>query len=429
MNLRTLGTLLSFAILFSSTSCKKDDDKATGTFKVTIENILSDLSYLSSGATDAIPPDNSLEISFDAGKGHYLSFATMLVQSNDLFYAPAPNGIRLYDDSGNALTGNITDQIDLWDAGTEVNQEPGVGADQAPRQSGPNTGADENGTVELIENVTDGYTYPANDAIIRAELSHDGGTRFTLTLTNLSGSSSLPTPLAPGVYVIHGAGTTPLFEEGAASSAGLESLAEDGGNTTLADELAANTGYTSPFAPGVFAVHNADVSPFFNDGTADRGAGLEALSEDGSPDALNGALSSISGISSFGVFNTPTGASDAGALLPGNSYEFTVDAEEGDYWSFATMLVHTNDLFYAFDDNGIAFFDTNGNPISGDVTADVSLWDAGTEVNEYPGAGNNQPARGGADSGPAENGNVQVVNDGFTYPAVNSSIRVRVTAQ
>ena len=29
------------------------------------------------------------------------------------------------------VTGNVTSQIDLWDAGTEVNQPPGEGADQA----------------------------------------------------------------------------------------------------------------------------------------------------------------------------------------------------------------------------------------------------------------------------------------------------------
>ena len=87
------------------------------------------------------------------------------------------------------------------------------------------------------------------------------------------------------------------------------------------------------------------------------------------------------------------------------------------------MLVHTNDLFYAFGEGGIALF-SNGVAVEGDVTNDVLLWDAGTEVNEYPGAGNNQPVRGGGNSGPAENGVVQEVNDGFTYPAVNNSIRV-----
>lgn len=428
MNQRSFGLLFALALLFSTYACKDDNPVPSGTFKVTIENILPSNAFLASGTTDAIPPGGSLDISFNAGKGHYLSFATMFVQSNDLFYAPAPEGLQLFDDNGNVLSGDVTDQIDLWDAGTEVNQEPGVGADQAPRQAGPNTGATENGTVELIENINDGYTYPAVNEIIRAQLTHDGGSLFTLTLTNISDASSLPTPLAPGVYVVHGSGT-PLFEEGVASTAGIEALAEDGNNSITGDELAADSGYTSPFAPGVFAVHGGDISPLFSDGIADRGEGLEALAEDGDPGVLNTSLGGASGVTDYGVFNTPAGASGAGPLLPGQSYEFMVDAEEGDYWSFATMLVHTNDLFFAFDDNGIAFFDSNGNPISGDVTADVSLWDAGTEVNEYPGAGNNQPARGGGNSGPAEGGVVQVVSDNFTYPSVNNSIRVTITAQ
>ncbi len=131
---------------------------------------------------------------------------------------------------------------------------------------------------------------------------------------------------------------------------------------------------------------------------------------------------------SNGVFNTPTGAAGPGPLLPGNTYSFTFEAEEGDYLNFATMLVHTNDLFFAFDDTGIALFN-NGTAVIGDVTSSIQLWDAGTEVNEYPGAGNNQPARGGANSGADENGKVRPVNDSFTYPSVNSAIKVTIQAQ
>ena len=65
-------------------------------------------------------------------------------------------------------------------------------------------------------------------------------------------------------------------------------------------------------------------------------------------------------------------------------------------------------------------------PPSGDITDQLLLWDAGTEVNEYPGAGNNQPVRGGGNSGETENGLVQVVNDGFVYPSVSDAIRVTI---
>ena len=52
-------------------------------------------------------------------------------------------------------------------------------------------------------------------------------------------------------------------------------------------------------------------------------------------------------IHSSGVFDTPTGAMEAGPLRPGDAYEFTVSAEPGQRLSFATMLVPSNDLFYA----------------------------------------------------------------------------------
>ena len=97
----------------------------------------------------------------------------MFVQSNDLFYGPDENGIALFDDSGYPIEGRVTRQIDLWDAGTEVNEEPGVGEDQAPRQAGPDTGADEMGPVQLIADSGDGYTYPPVAAVIRVSISVD----------------------------------------------------------------------------------------------------------------------------------------------------------------------------------------------------------------------------------------------------------------
>ena len=428
-NQTLLSLLLAFVVLALVSSCSKDDDEPVqttneGQFTVTITNAASAKSYLNSGTIDAIPPGQSLSLNFDAGKGAHLSLATMLAQSNDLFYAPGEAGIALYDANGTALTGDITAEFDLWDAGTEVNQEPGVGADQAPRQSAANTGAAENGTVELITAINDGFTYPADEAVLKAELAHDGGTTFTLTLTNLSDGASLTSPLAPGVFVIHNDGT-PLFSEGQVSGGALEALAEDGNNALLGDELAAETGYVSPFAPGVWVVHNNTSTPIFKDGEQDAGQGLEELAEDGDPGVLNASLTGATGVQNNGIFNTPVGATDPGPLFPGAAYQFTFDAEEGDYLNFATMLVQTNDLFFAFDEEGIALFQ-NGNPVSGTFTASVSLWDAGTEVNEYPGAGNNQPVRGGGNSGPSENGVVQVVNDGFTYPAVNNLIEITI---
>ena len=89
----------------------------------------------------------------------YLSFATMLVQSNDLFLAPAESGIALFDEDGTAIGAQfVTDQLLLWDAGTEANEEPGAGPNQAPRQSVANTGpADETAAVRPVD---DEFSYP-----------------------------------------------------------------------------------------------------------------------------------------------------------------------------------------------------------------------------------------------------------------------------
>ena len=59
---------------------------------------------------------------------------------NDYFYANDA-GIPLFDSKGRPVGGDVTSRIVLWDAGTELNQELGVGPDQAPRQKAKNTGA------------------------------------------------------------------------------------------------------------------------------------------------------------------------------------------------------------------------------------------------------------------------------------------------
>ena len=97
----------------------------------------------------------------------YLSFATMLVQSNDLFIAPSENGIPLFDENGKAVgVKDVTAELYLWDAGTEENEEPGAGPNQAPRQPGPNTGAaDEVTTVRVVD---DGFSHPNVTDILKA---------------------------------------------------------------------------------------------------------------------------------------------------------------------------------------------------------------------------------------------------------------------
>jgi hypothetical protein len=94
-----------------------------------------------------IGPGGAYEFTFAAAPKTKITLVTMFGQSNDYFYATG-KPVELFDGAGRPLSGDITSRFALYDAGTEVNQELGVGADQAPRQKAPNTGAAEGGVVK-----------------------------------------------------------------------------------------------------------------------------------------------------------------------------------------------------------------------------------------------------------------------------------------
>ncbi|MEM6292185.1 MAG: spondin domain-containing protein [Myxococcota bacterium] len=415
-----------------------DSDTETAgavTFELRIEAVSEPSGVFGAGAFDTPEgadgpgpafPGDSYEVSFGAAPGHYLSFATMFVQSNDFFIAPDPAGIPLFDEDGNPRIGDITDELLIWDAGTEEDEEPGTGPNQAPRQDGPDTGPDDDNPE--IRLASDEFPdLPPITALVDASLSYDGEGVFTLTIENASTPTTLAfdggataVPLSPGAYAVH---TTDVefFELGGEASPGLEAMAEDGAAAGLADELGALVGLAVPLSPGAYVVHAED-APFFTEGEADRGEGLEAIAEDGDP---SGLVESVEGAVAF---NTPDGADEPGPVFPGNAYAFQFDAEPGYAVSFATMFIQSNDLFYGPDSSGIALFDEDGNPRSGDITDEVTLWDAGTEDNQWPGAGPDQaPRQAGPDTGGGRSGNVRLVDDGFTYPADDQVIRVTLS--
>lgn len=416
--MKKMFVLATIALAFMTVSCNDNDDDpvvtlpSSATFTVTIENVFEGKEFFNSGITGLILPGASESFSFNAGKGHYLQFGAMYVKSNDLFYAPSDMGIALYDMNGNAITGNVTSQIYLWDAGTEVNEEPGMGANQPMNQSGPNTGMTEGGNVQFVSATMDGFTYPMTANVISVMITHDGGTLFTVTINNISGGSILPSPFAPGTWVIHNAGQKPMFTSGASASMGLEKIAEDGDNSAMNANLSSKSGLVSPFAPGAFSVGLTN-DIFMSGGMAT--AALEALAEDGNPAGFTN------------VFNTPVGDAGPGALFPMNSYSFTVDAEDGDKLSFATMLVQSNDWFFSADN--LELF-SNGTALTGDITDMIKLYDAGTEVDEYAGAGNSQPVRQmGANSGVDENGTaMSEVYLNANVPAIDEMIKVTITS-
>ncbi|AGP34809.1 hypothetical protein SCE1572_09955 [Sorangium cellulosum So0157-2] len=420
---------------------------AVTSFEVTLENVTPAREYRVAGVFDtpvgeSMPgplfPEKSFELRVGALPGDRLSFTTMFGQSNDLFYAPDGAGIALYDEKGAPVSGDVTDQVLLWDAGTEANEEPGAGPNQAPRQSGPNTGApDPDNTVRLVD---DGYTYPAVEEVIQVTVTPEPGNEFTIRITNMSKAGTLmpeggepaAVPLSPGLFVVHTM-DDPLFTVGQAyPDNGLEAQAEDGNPRMLHEGAMPRAGLTSPVAPGVAVVHGSG-APLFESGEADRGKGLEMLAEDGNPTALAASLESEvggeSGISSVLVYNTPVGASMPGPLLPGAKLSFTVTARPGERLSFASMLGQSNDLFFAPSEQGIALFDASGEPVSGDVSDQVTIWDAGTEANQWPGVGPDQaPRQAGPQMGADDpTDQVRPVDDGYPYPASNQLLKVTLT--
>lgn len=112
-----------------------------------------------------LKPGIMYEFTIPANPGDQLTLATMFAESNDLFYAPYGLGIPLFSD-GKPISGDVTSMLALWDAGSEENQEPGVGPAQ-PHRAKVGVGPDENKPVRPISYVNDPYTYPMNTKVIK----------------------------------------------------------------------------------------------------------------------------------------------------------------------------------------------------------------------------------------------------------------------
>ena len=185
-------------------------------------------------------------------------------------------------------------------------------------------------------------------------------------------------------------------------------------NTSNPEGMTASNGIKFPFAlsPGMFVLSEKN-AVLFTEGKAARANGLESQAEDGDPSGLAASLVKMHHSSNLhGVFNTPVGAMGPGPIRPGDSYEFTFTAMPGIKLFMTQMFGQSNDWFYSPDANGIALFDSKGNPVSGDITNKFVLWDAGTEKDEEIGIGPNQgPRQPAPNTGPAENGVVHRVND------------------
>jgi hypothetical protein len=200
-------------------------------------------------------------------------------------------------------------------------------------------------------------------------------------------------------------------------------------NISRGDALKLSNGGAAPFvsAPVLWVIHSGSANPIFTGGKRDNGQGLELLAETGNPSKLAGALAGKPGIVSTGAAARPVGADADGPLTPGQTYEFQISAQPGEVLSTAWMFGQSNDLFYS-NDRPIALFNAAGKPRSGEMTAQLSLWDAGTEVNEEPGLGPNQgPRQATPDAGVTESQGIAHVRDRYPYLSTDTVLRLTIT--
>ncbi len=388
-------------------------------FTVMIENVSSAQRFFQHGVFDTpVGADNAgpitngeaYEFSFDAGPnilagdgGTKLSFVSMLQPSQDYFLGTVPNGIPLYV-GGQALgsggqAADVTGQVRVWDAGTKFDNGD---ADPTP------------GSVQQLQEAAD---------LVTVTISSQG-TRFTVRIQNDAANNTF----SPGAFGIHTV-PTPIFgTDRGAGTDGLKELAEAGDPSVLDATMTRNEGLAVPLSSGVYTINDANTRPFLTTGQAASGA-LEQLAEDGVNGPLFNAIAVDGGIKAKGRFDDN--------IAPGSSITFDVDnVAEGDYLNIITMMIQSNDIVYTSQEVGIPLF-VNGNAFNGNARQYMVAYDAGTEVNEYPGAGPNQPIRGGAATGAAEGGTVQRLNTngqpeaegqgGFTYRPVEERIRVTIT--
>jgi hypothetical protein len=383
------AALLGIFLVTLFISCRKDDHTppeklATG---ITVENVLNSKPLVESGTfqgteeTPLILPGKSVTIHFSAAKGEALTFATMYGWSNDLFFAPENPGIMVYDEKGTPVEGDVSAQIKLWDNGTRINQVPGADVMH------PGTAAIDN--IAEVKGVdAQGNTYLEARKLVQATLHYDGNSYFTLTIKNISGGTENETPLSPGVwavsYIAGGNLLNPaaLYTEGQPTANGLTSLAEMGNNGPLWDYVKGITGIFTPLSPVLVVVYNGIDNPIYKVGEKDRGEGLKELAQKGNADVLGAALMNKPGVKQVYVLPAP----DTKVLLPvingqpGGMVSHDIKVEKGDRLAIATMYGFSNDWFFATSGNGVK-------PEVGDISSTTALYNDGTAIDQFPGAG------------------------------------------
>jgi hypothetical protein len=134
------------------------------------------------------------------------------------------------------------------------------------------------------------------------------------------------------------------------------------------------------FAPTHLGFHRG-VFDAFNIGTT-AGPGIVSVAEGGAGGQWQADFAAADPMATRGIIG--------GALLPGQSrsQSFVVNAGLNKYFTFATMVIPSNDFFLGNDNpTGFRLFDDAGNLLINRITQTSSqIWDAGSELFSVAGA-------------------------------------------
>ncbi|MCD1115383.1 spondin domain-containing protein [Chryseobacterium turcicum] len=399
LKMTTLG--IGLVSIFGLSSCDDNEMMMESSMEktITFENIVAPKDFVESGSfqginTPVIMPGESVSVKFSAGKAQSLMFATMYGASKDWFFASKQPGIKLFDTTGNAITGDVSSEVLLWDNGTKDNT----------------TGTAQSNPIAQVPSVN-------ASQLVKLNLSYDiVKSEFTLMITNTSGGTANETPLSPGVWAVSNyngsqlLNSAPFFTPNALSNPEITDIAQMGDITKMVTKLNANTGIMTGLSPALVVVYRGDKNPISELGQLDSGNGLKEVAQSGNVTKLQNTLKSLPNVK--GVYiagNAP--------VAPGNKVMTNFSYTLGDKIAYVTMFGFSNDWFYANELN----IDAN---TTGDLTSKTSLFDSGTGVNQYPGAGNRQALFGGTPQ--AESIVISKVGTLYPLPAVKDVIKVTI---
>lgn len=117
--------------------------------------------------TALLGPGSRYRSVIDVGSDEDIAIASSFLQGNDLLVATTGSGVHPFDSDGNPVSGDFTSQFSIVDVGTEVNEAPGVGANQVLSQQSDDAGTSESKPVAAV---SDGFTYPNVQQMLKVSI-------------------------------------------------------------------------------------------------------------------------------------------------------------------------------------------------------------------------------------------------------------------